>query len=189
MGMKAYGMDFGKPPRYLAGYKNGELVGLRTAAEWATALGTTSKAISTVAYRGRTMRNGMSFRKPTEEQMANRKYLRHGVALRQAAREARANNMTYGQLQTKIISAKNEIEVPPHWKKQPPKDDRPGPTKDQFAAYLRARGFDARNVEDCVKVRVPEIRRKYTEPLTELVRLAGYRGSYGWVVRWEEKTE
>lgn len=183
--MEMYGMDFSKQPRYLAGYRDGELVGLKTRTEWAIALRVTSKSVSRAAKEGRPLACGMSFKEPTEEQMRDRKYLRHGMALKQMAKTARENGLTYGQLQTELIAAEHEIDVPPHWKKQPPKDDRPGPTKDQFAAYLKMRGLDARNVNGCVKVKVPEIRRKYTEPLAEMVRLAGYRGSYGWVIRWE----
>lgn len=53
-------------------------------------------------------------------------------------------------------------------------------TKDEFAEYLRGKGYKAVNSDGCVMVIVPEISPKAKKELKGIIKAAGYVGSYGW---------
>ncbi len=183
-------LNLSKPPRYIAGYKDGELIGLRTTKEWAAATGIPMGTIADAAREGRQTRAGYTFKVATEEQILDRQYLRQGMGLKQMAKAAKANNMSYGQLQAELIAAEHPIEAPPHWKRMPEEDkQKRGISKDQFVAYLRARGYKAVNDGGCVKMLVPEINRRNMQIMKDLIAQTGYVGSYGLDAREQQKTE
>ena len=183
-------LNLSKPPRYIAGYKDGELIGLRTTKEWAAATGIPMGTIADAAREGRQTRAGYTFRVATEEQILDRKYLRQGMGLKQMAKAAKANNMSYGQLQAEMIAAEHPVEAPAHWKRMPEEDkQKRGITKDQFVAYLRARGYKAVNDGGCVKMLVPEINKKAMQTLKDLVKQTGYVGIYGLDARQNREVE
>lgn len=103
--------NYSRPPRYIAGYKDGELIGLRTTKEWAAATGIPMGTIADAAREGRQTRAGYTFKWATEEQMQDRQYLRQGMNLKQMAKAAKANNMSYGQLQAERLKKKVRVET------------------------------------------------------------------------------
>lgn len=182
--------NYGRPPRYIAGYKDGELIGLKTTNEWAAVTGMSINTLNGAARDGHLTKAGFVFRVATEEQILDRKYLRQGMGLKQMAKAARANNMSYGQLQAELIAAEHPIEAPAHWKRMPEEDkQKRGISKDQFVAYLRARGYKAVNDGGCVKMLVPEINRRNMQIMKDLIAQTGYVGSYGLDAREQQKTE
>lgn len=52
-------------------------------------------------------------------------------------------------------------------------------SKDEFAEYLRGKGYNAINDKGCVTVLVPEITKKIKREITRCVKECNYDMSYG----------
>ena len=55
-------------------------------------------------------------------------------------------------------------------------------SKDEFADYLRSKGYNAINDRGSVTVLVPEITKKIQKDIRQCVKDCGYDKSYGWKV-------